>query len=41
MSIRELTEKEQKGNFRLELVSLDNLENIILNYEMNKRAKKH
>lgn len=28
--IQKLTEKELKGNFRLELVSLDNLENIIL-----------
>ena len=28
---RRLTEKEQKGNFRLELVSLEELENMILN----------
>ena len=28
--IQSLSEKELKGNFRLELVSLDNLENIIL-----------
>ena len=27
---RKLTEKEQKGNFRLELVSLEDLENMIL-----------
>jgi len=27
---RKLTEKEQKGNFRLELVSFDDLENMIL-----------
>lgn len=27
---RKLTEKEQKGNFRLELVSLEDLENIVL-----------
>lgn len=28
---QKLTEKEQKSNFRLELISLENLENIILN----------
>ena len=28
-----LTEKEQKGNFRLELVSLEQLENMILSNE--------
>jgi len=32
---RKLTEKEEKGNFRLELVSLENLENIILNNKNN------
>jgi len=30
---RKLTEKEQKGNFRLELVSLEELENMILDNE--------
>ena len=35
---QKLTEKEQNGNFRLELVSLDNLENIILsNKNVNPR----
>ena len=32
---RKLTEKEQKGNFRLELVSLEDLENMILNNKNN------
>ena len=32
---RKLTEKEQKGNFRLELVSLEELENMILNNKNN------
>ena len=32
---QELTEKEQKGNFRLELVSLEDLENMILNNKNN------
>lgn len=32
---QKLTEKEQKSNFRLELVSLENLENIILNNKNN------
>lgn len=32
---QKLTEKEQKGNFRLELVLLEELENIILNNKNN------
>ena len=32
---QKLTEKEQKGNFKLELVSLDSLENIILSNKNN------
>ena len=30
-SKQSLTEKEQKGNFRLELISIDNLEELVLN----------
>ena len=32
---RKLTEKEQKGNFRLELISLEDLENMNLNNKNN------
>ena len=33
--VQKLTEKEQKSNFRLELVSLEDLENMILNNKNN------